>query len=81
MRLPPAPDSRLAVSVDAVDAPRRARVHAQPAGPGLHLDQVVVAREGVVALEPLEAINFNREDGRVLGHVRDGLMRHVWGRQ
>ena len=67
-------------AVYAVDAPRRAHVHAQPAGRGLHLVHFVVARGGGVALgqryvRALEAVTLDRGDGRVLGHERDGLMR------
>jgi len=70
---------RAAVGVDAVDAPRRAHVHAQPAGHGLHLVHVVVARGGAVALgqrhvRALEAVGLDRGDGRVLGHERDGIV-------
>ena len=72
-------------TVDAVNAPRSAIVHGQPAGHGLV--QVQRAREGVVALGQLgqrhvhvfEAVTLNRVNGRVLGHERDSLMRaHVY---
>eukprot|EP00964_Phaeocystis_antarctica_P047200 scaffold27294_cov59-Phaeocystis_antarctica.AAC.2 len=67
-------------AVYVVDAPRRAHVHAQPAGNGLHLVYVVVARRGGFALgqrhvRAYEAIALDRGDGRVLGHERDGLVR------
>eukprot|EP00964_Phaeocystis_antarctica_P062772 scaffold37630_cov56-Phaeocystis_antarctica.AAC.1 len=67
-------------AVYVVDAPRRAHVHAQPAGHGLHLVHVVATQRGVVALgqrhvRAYEAITSDRGDGRVLGHQRDGLMR------
>ena len=72
--LAPAPDSRLAVSVNAVDAPRRVCLHAQPAG---HLVQV---RRGVAALGQRRvylavAVKLNRGDSRVIGHAHGDLVR------
>jgi len=60
----------LAVSVNAVDAPRSAIMHGQPAGHGL-----VLRRSGQRHVHAFEAVNLNRVNGRVLGHARDGLMR------
>ena len=70
-----APDSRLAVGVNAVDAPRRClHLHAQPAG---HLVQV---RRGVATLGQRRvnlavAVRLNRGDSRIIGHAHGDLVR------
>ena len=74
---------QLAVSVNAVDAPRSAIVHGQPAGHGLVRCAAVVAGRvgsGQRQVVALEAVKLNRGDLRVLGHARDGLRACVLDR-
>ena len=77
-------NSRLAVGVNAVDAPRRrVHLHAQPAGHFVQVRRVMRARRGVFALgkrhvEAAVAVTLDRGDGRVLGYERDGLHVGPW---
>ena len=71
---------RLTVGVNAVDAPRRVRLHAQPASHLVVQVRRVMARRGVATLRERSidvavAVGLNREDGRVCSHAHGNLVR------